>query len=316
MAKTVAILLRSTIEGDNQFTQVLTYVFLFLMILTITVQTHYLATALKYFDALYVVPVFQCFWITGSTVGGAIFFQGQIFISDRFSYRLHCFPCAEILKPSVDHEFTRSFCFASEFVNFHLFQAIIFPVGVVITLIGVYVLSQRDMTRSMDDEEELLQSATSGSAANSAGARGSVFAGRTKLDYDDASEGTNDDQSNSGSQPLSPNRRGSMSSATTTRSRPGSASSVSSFMTSSSARDQDVGNHDDDNDAAAAAAEGGDQFDQGSRVGGDLSSNANLGSSLQRMDSLQEPAPPVTMKHQVRFESSLRNKESNYSHFP
>lgn len=74
-AKSVSILLRVTFQGDNQFTNILTYVFLFLMVITIVIQTNYLAIALKYFDALYVVPVFQCFWISGSTIGGALFYQ-------------------------------------------------------------------------------------------------------------------------------------------------------------------------------------------------------------------------------------------------
>ena len=107
MAKTVAILLRATIEGENQFTLGLTYVFLFAMVFTIVVQTHYLATALKYFDALYVVPVFQCFWITGSTAGGAIFYQ--------------------------------------ELKDFNVLQSIMFPLGIVVTLCGVLAMSVRDM---------------------------------------------------------------------------------------------------------------------------------------------------------------------------
>ncbi len=123
MAKTVAILLRATIEGENQFKLGLTYVFLFAMVFTIVVQTHYLATALKYFDALYVVPVFQCFWITGSTVGGAIFYQ--------------------------------------ELKDFDLLQSIMFPLGIVITLCGVYALSNRDMAKKAQfEEEDLLNVAT------------------------------------------------------------------------------------------------------------------------------------------------------------
>jgi hypothetical protein len=118
MAKTTAVLLRATMDGDNQFTKGLTYLFLIAMVATIVIQTHYLATSLKYFDALYVVPVFQCFWITGSTVGGAIFYQ--------------------------------------ELKTFDLMQSILFPLGIVITLSGVYVLSKRDMSRKEDAEVELL----------------------------------------------------------------------------------------------------------------------------------------------------------------
>ena len=114
-AKAVALLFRTTLNGENQFFDVLTYVFLVLMIITIMIQTNYLATSLKYFDALYVVPVFQCFWISGSTVGGAIFY--------------------------------------GEYKSFSTLQFVLFPLGVIITLTGVFILSNRDMTRSVKDEE-------------------------------------------------------------------------------------------------------------------------------------------------------------------
>ena len=49
----------SSFRGDNQMIYFLTYVFLACMLFCIFSQLHFLAGALKFFDALYVVPVFQ-----------------------------------------------------------------------------------------------------------------------------------------------------------------------------------------------------------------------------------------------------------------
>ena len=49
----------SSFRGNNQMIYFLTYVFLACMLFCIFSQLHFLAGALKFFDALYVVPVFQ-----------------------------------------------------------------------------------------------------------------------------------------------------------------------------------------------------------------------------------------------------------------
>lgn len=72
-----------------------TYVILLCMLATIFLQTHWLATGmpaaaapvaravslsrrprsgLQYFDALYIVPVFQCFFISVSVAGGGVYY--------------------------------------------------------------------------------------------------------------------------------------------------------------------------------------------------------------------------------------------------
>lgn len=61
----------SSIRGDNQMIYPLTYVFLLCMFFCVFTQLHFLALGLRFFDALYVVPVFQCFFISVSTLGGA-----------------------------------------------------------------------------------------------------------------------------------------------------------------------------------------------------------------------------------------------------
>ena len=113
-AKCIAELLRTTGEGDNQFVFLLTYVFLIGMLVTIVVETHFLAHGLKFFDALYIVPVFQCFFISLGAMSGGVFFN--------------------------------------EFGRFNLTQGLLFPLGVCITLAGVYILSSREMSVLSEEE--------------------------------------------------------------------------------------------------------------------------------------------------------------------
>ena len=111
--KMVSCLISTTLQGDNQLFSVFPYLFLFSMLFFIFTQIHFLALALSYFDALYCVPIFQCFFILISTVGGATFFQ--------------------------------------EFSNFSTEQAIIFPLGILVTLVGVFLLAQRDSSAVAPD---------------------------------------------------------------------------------------------------------------------------------------------------------------------
>jgi magnesium transporter len=116
-AKSVAELTRTSINGDQQFTQVLTYVFIIGMLGSIFIETHMLATALRFFDAMYVVPVFQCFFITLGAVAGGIYFN--------------------------------------EFGRFDTQQSILFPLGVLITLSGVALLSTREMQAQGEAEASM-----------------------------------------------------------------------------------------------------------------------------------------------------------------
>ncbi|OQR81596.1 hypothetical protein THRCLA_11587 [Thraustotheca clavata] len=106
-AKSFAELLKSTIQGKNQFTTFGTYLIAILMVVCIFLQIHWLAQGLEFFDAVFIIPVFQCFFISISIVGGAIYF--------------------------------------SEFALMDTLQLLMFFVGVAITLGGVLVLSQRQM---------------------------------------------------------------------------------------------------------------------------------------------------------------------------
>ncbi|KDO16746.1 hypothetical protein SPRG_17766 [Saprolegnia parasitica CBS 223.65] len=106
-AKSTGELIKQTFAGDNQFNHVLSFVILAALAVTITTQTHVLAMGLKHFDALYIVPVFTCFFITFSVLGGAVYFE--------------------------------------EFKSYSLAQAICFPIGVFVTIYGITILAKRDM---------------------------------------------------------------------------------------------------------------------------------------------------------------------------
>ena len=62
-AKSTAELFKSTFTGDSQFDQFGTYLILLGMLTCVFLQIHWLAQGLQRFDAVFVVPVFQCFFI-------------------------------------------------------------------------------------------------------------------------------------------------------------------------------------------------------------------------------------------------------------
>jgi len=104
-AKSVAELIKSSVKGTNQFIYYETWALLFLMITFCLLQLHFLAKGLEKFDAVYIIPVFQCFFISGSILCGAVYFK--------------------------------------EFEKFTLAQILSFSIGILVTLVGVVVLSTR-----------------------------------------------------------------------------------------------------------------------------------------------------------------------------
>jgi len=112
-AKTTIELLK-TLTRDNHFVQFRTYSTACTMLLCILLQIHWLARGLEKFDAVFIVPVFQCFFITISIVGGGVYFN--------------------------------------EFNGMSVFQLSMFLIGVIITLAGVFLMSKRQMNESdLDD---------------------------------------------------------------------------------------------------------------------------------------------------------------------
>ncbi|GAB9472752.1 hypothetical protein Gpo141_00009924 [Globisporangium polare] len=75
LAKCASILLILTLSGENQFTHFTTYLFVGGMVSTLVLQTDLLNRAIMAGDTLSVFPMFQCFWIGSSVIGGVVFYE-------------------------------------------------------------------------------------------------------------------------------------------------------------------------------------------------------------------------------------------------
>lgn len=104
-AKTcVELLMKFFKGGDFPLADWFTWVILVCMGSTIGLQIFWLNCGLARWDSLYNIPIFQSFWITVSAIGGGVFYE--------------------------------------EFNGFSVLQWIMFPLGVCITVFGVYMLTQ------------------------------------------------------------------------------------------------------------------------------------------------------------------------------
>ncbi|KAG1698893.1 hypothetical protein DVH05_014277 [Phytophthora capsici] len=108
-AKSMAELMKTTIEGDNQFVTFGAYAITLSMLICVFMQIHWLAHGLQMFDAVFVVPVFQCFFISVSIFGGGVYFK--------------------------------------EFAKMEPLALGMFSLGAVITISGVVKLAHRDMQK-------------------------------------------------------------------------------------------------------------------------------------------------------------------------
>jgi len=105
-AKCTVELIKKTFEGESQFKNWETYLIICCMIFTIFNQLHWLAAGLRYFEAVVIIPYFQCFFITGGVIGGGVFFD--------------------------------------EMSGLRVWEKLLFTAGVLLTIFGVYLLSQRE----------------------------------------------------------------------------------------------------------------------------------------------------------------------------
>ena len=117
-AKCVGTLLVDTLTGHSVlFLHVWSWIIIALLTITITFQIHYLNEGLRLFTSSYIIPVYQSFWILVSVVNGLIFFGEYKGVYDEWS------------------------------------SGVGFPLGVLIVVAGVYVLSQRDGGEEEEEEE-------------------------------------------------------------------------------------------------------------------------------------------------------------------
>ncbi|KAJ0408458.1 hypothetical protein ATCC90586_008396 [Pythium insidiosum] len=108
-AKSAIELIKTTAGGSNQFATFGTYAITFSMFTCVFLQIHWLAHGLQSFDAVFVVPVFQCFFISVSIFGGGVYFK--------------------------------------EFSSMSSMALGMFFFGAGVTLSGVFLLSQREMNK-------------------------------------------------------------------------------------------------------------------------------------------------------------------------
>ncbi|CAI5707099.1 hypothetical protein KXD40_009189 [Peronospora effusa] len=104
LAKCASILLILTCSGDNQFVYCTTYLFMGGMICTLILQTDLLNRAIMSGDTLSVFPMFQCFWIGSSVIGGVVFYE--------------------------------------KYMRFLLFDWICLPIALAFIIVGIYLLAK------------------------------------------------------------------------------------------------------------------------------------------------------------------------------
>lgn len=74
-AKASIELIKTSILGENQFGFAGTYIIIGIMILSVTLQIKFLNAGLKRYEAMYVVPVYQVFWIISGILAGMFYFH-------------------------------------------------------------------------------------------------------------------------------------------------------------------------------------------------------------------------------------------------
>jgi uncharacterized membrane protein len=117
LAKSTSELVRSTLQGQDQFTRPFSYVILLGWVLTMMFWLYRMNTALRRYDALFIVPVLQVIWTLCSIVGGGLYFD--------------------------------------EFANFSFLQGFMFIAGVMLVICGVFVLAvQRTPSASEASSDE------------------------------------------------------------------------------------------------------------------------------------------------------------------
>jgi len=102
-AKSTIELVKTSFQGDNQFLTFPPYVFIVCLAITLLSQMRFLNAGMERYPSLFVIPVYQVFWILSGIVGGAVYF--------------------------------------GEFEHFSTLQGIMFPLGASITFLGIFLLS-------------------------------------------------------------------------------------------------------------------------------------------------------------------------------
>ncbi|ETO63681.1 hypothetical protein, variant 1 [Phytophthora nicotianae P1976] len=115
LAKCASILLILTFSGENQFVYFTTYLFMGGMMCTLVLQTDLLNRAIMAGDTLSVFPMFQCFWIGSSVIGGVVFYE--------------------------------------KYMRFSLFDWLCLPIALAFIIMGIYLLAKHGEGESDDPDD-------------------------------------------------------------------------------------------------------------------------------------------------------------------
>ena len=74
-AKASIELIKTSIVGENQFVYFQTYGVIFLMVFSVICQIKFLNAGLERYEAMYIVPVYQVFWIMSGVLAGMFYFH-------------------------------------------------------------------------------------------------------------------------------------------------------------------------------------------------------------------------------------------------
>lgn len=78
-------MLRITVSGNNQFTYPFTWILVLLWFGTMVFWGYRLNNGLRLFDAMYIVPMFQVVWTLSSITNGGIYFaEFDLFSADQY----------------------------------------------------------------------------------------------------------------------------------------------------------------------------------------------------------------------------------------
>eukprot|EP00742_Colponemidia_sp_Colp-10_P006732 GILJ01007217.1.p1 GENE.GILJ01007217.1~~GILJ01007217.1.p1 ORF type:complete len:573 (-),score=53.10 GILJ01007217.1:273-1991(-) len=136
LAKSTSGLLLTSISGDSQFGAWFTYVILFAWLATIIFWIVRLNSALKRFDAIFIIPTLQVIWTIFSILGGGVYFN--------------------------------------EFASYDALSIAMFVLGVVIILGGVVLLSSVEASDGLQNRLEKMSNSSTATTAPSGGQPGSV----------------------------------------------------------------------------------------------------------------------------------------------
>ena len=132
-AKCAGTMLVDTFRGRSVFAVHLwSWLIVALLGSTVTFQIHFLNEGLRLYPSSYVIPVYQSFWVLCSVGGGLIFFGEYAGVMDEWG------------------------------------SAVGFPLGVLIAVAGVYVLSQRASTEEEQEEQGAMEREEDSSGATQA----------------------------------------------------------------------------------------------------------------------------------------------------